>query len=226
MMGPQHALTGAVAWSILVSVDHPPGPVLVAGYAITAGAALWPDVDHPDSTVSQSLGPLTWLMCRVVQALSGGHRRGTHSLAGCAIMGGVTAGAVQARPAVWATVVLAVMLSVMLASLVHVIPIRWMRRGWVDELVAVAVAVTIAWWPGLNLEALAPAVLIGTLTHALGDAITRQGIPFLWPISKKNVRLAYLRAGGPTEKYLIRPLAVLAIPAIPLWEPVRALLAG
>lgn len=226
MMGPQHALTGAVAWSIVVAVDHPATPVLVAGYAVTAGAALWPDVDHPDSTVTRSLGPLTWLMSKLVHAVSGGHRRGTHSLAGCAIMGGVTAGAVQARPAVWATVVLAVILSVMLAALVHVIPLRSFRRGWTDELVAVAIAVGIAMWPGLDLEALAPAVLIGTLTHALGDAITRQGIPFMWPISRKNYRLAYLRAGGPTEKWLIRPLAVLAIPAIPLWGPLSALLAG
>jgi membrane-bound metal-dependent hydrolase YbcI (DUF457 family) len=112
----------------------------------------------------------------------------------------------------------------MLAALVHVIPLRSFKKGWVDEFLAILAAAGIAFWPGLDLTELAPAVLIGTLTHALGDAITRQGIPFFWPLSKESFRLAHLKAGGPTELYLIRPLAMLAIPAIPLWEPVRVAL--
>jgi len=221
MMGPQHALTGAVAWSVLITIHPPTVPVLVAGYAVTAGAALWPDVDHPSATVTRSLGPLTWILCRVVTAVSGGHRRGTHSLLGCATLGILTAAAVQARPAIWASVVLWFMLAVMLAALAHVVPLRSFKKGWVDEFLAALAAAGIAFWPGLDLEALAPAVLIGTLTHALGDAITRQGIPFFWPLSKESFRIAWLKAGGPTERYLIRWAAVLAIPAIPLWEPVR-----
>lgn len=222
MMGTQHALSGAAAWSVLVAVHPPATPVLVAGYAVCAGAALWPDVDHPSSSATQSLGPLTWLMCRVIQAVSGGHRRGTHSLAGCAAVGIVCALAVQARPAVWASAVLTVLLAVMLSALVHLVPIRSWRAGWTDEFVAVLAAVGIAWWPGLDLGALAPAVFLGTLVHALGDAITVQGIPFWWPVSRRNFRLAHLRAGGPTERWLIRPALVLAIPVVPLWDPIWA----
>ncbi|MFI7042624.1 metal-dependent hydrolase [Microbispora rosea] len=222
MMGTQHALSGALAWSCVVAIHPPATPVLVAGYAVTAAAAIWPDLDHPGSTVTRSLGPLTWLMCQVVQAVSGGHRRGTHSLAGCATLGAVCAIAVQARPAIWASVVLTVLLAVMLASLAHLVPLRSWRKGWLDEFVAVGVAVGIAWWPGLDLGALAPAVFLGTLVHALGDAITVQGIPFFWPLSRQNFRLARLRAGGPTERWFIRPALVLAIPVVPLWDPIWA----
>lgn len=226
MMGPQHALTGAAAWSCLIAVHPPAVPVLVAGYAVTAGAALWPDLDHPDATAARSLGPLSWAVAKVVQALSGGHRRGTHSLVGCAAVGVLCATAVHARPAIWASVALTVVLAVMLASLAHVVPIRSWRRSSADELLALLAAVGISWWPGLDLDALAPAVLIGTLAHLAGDIITRQGIPLFWPFSRECIRVARLKAGGPTERYLIRWVLVAAIPVVPLWEPVSLALAA
>jgi membrane-bound metal-dependent hydrolase YbcI (DUF457 family) len=217
-------LTGAVAWSALQAVHPQPIPVLVAGYAVTAGAALLPDLDHPGSTATRSLGPLTWVLCRVVQAISGGHRRATHSLIGCATLAIAVQMAVQSRPnvvGVWAT---AVLLAVILASVVHLIPLPAFRRGFLDEILAAVAASVIAWWPGLDLTALGPAVFVGTMVHALGDAITRQGIPFWWPLSSRNVRLARFKAGGWTERWILRPTFVLAIPAFLFWEPLASFL--
>lgn len=219
MMGVSHALTGALAWSALQVVNPQPTPVLVAGLAVTAGAALLPDLDHHGSTATRCLGPLTKILGRVIQAVSGGHRRGTHSLLGCTVLALAVQMAVQARPGVVGAVATMVLLAVILASVVRLVPLAAFRRGWWDEAVAVLAAGVLAWWPGLDLTALGPAVLVGTLVHALGDAITRQGIPFWWPISKKNYRLARLKAGGWTETWILRPAFVLAIPAVLFWEP-------
>ncbi|HEX7461737.1 MAG TPA: metal-dependent hydrolase, partial [Dermatophilaceae bacterium] len=51
-----------------------------------AAAALLPDLDIESSTVSNSLGPVTRLISRVVALVSGGHREGTHSLAALAFV--------------------------------------------------------------------------------------------------------------------------------------------
>lgn len=224
MMGISHALTGLVAWSALQAVYPQPTPVLVAGYVVTAGAALMSDLDHPGATATRSLGPLTMMLGQVVQAVSGGHRRGTHSLLGCTVLALAVEMAVQARPHWIGIGTTAVLLAVILASVVHLIPLRMFRRGWLDEILAGFAAGVIAWWPGLDLTALGPAVLVGTLVHALGDAITVQGIPFWWPISRKNVRLAKLKAGGWTEVWVLRPAFVLALPLIWFWEPLTGLL--
>lgn len=224
MMGVSHALSGMVAWSILQAVHPEPLPVQVAGYAVTAGAALWPDLDHPGATATRSLGPLTMMLGQVVQFLSGGHRRGTHSLLGCTVLALAVQIAVQARPHPVGNWTTAVLLAVILASVVHVVPLPAFRRGWVDEIVAASAAGVIAWWPGLDLSALGPAVLVGTLVHVLGDAITRQGVPLWWPVSKRNVKLAKLKAGGWTEVWVLRPAFVLALPVVWFWEPLVGLL--
>jgi membrane-bound metal-dependent hydrolase YbcI (DUF457 family) len=223
MMGVSHALTGALAWSALQVVNPQPTPVLVAGLAVTAGAALLPDLDHPGSTATRCLGPLTRVLGRVVQVLSGGHRRGTHSLLGCTVLALAVQMAVQARPGVVGALATTVLLALILASVVRLVPLEAFRRGWWDEVVAVLAAGALAWWPGLDLSALGPAVFVGTLVHALGDAITRQGIPFWWPISNKNVRLAKLKAGGWTETWILRPAFFVAIPVVLFWEPIHGL---
>jgi membrane-bound metal-dependent hydrolase YbcI (DUF457 family) len=220
MNGVSHALTGALAWSGLQVVNPQPIPVLVAGLTVTAGAALLPDLDHGGSTVTRCLGPLTRILYRVVQALSGGHRRGTHSLLGCTVLALAVQMAVQARPGVVGSLATMALLAVILASVVRLVPLRAFRRGWWDEGVAVLAAGALAWWPSLDLTMLGPAVFVGTVVHALGDAITRQGIPFWWPISSRNVRLAKLKAGGWTERWVLRPAFVVALPVVLFWEPI------
>ncbi|WP_262925695.1 metal-dependent hydrolase [Kocuria atrinae] len=55
---------------------------VVTGALICAGAALLPDIDHPSGTVARSLPPFSGWLARIVSRLSGGHRRGTHSVIG------------------------------------------------------------------------------------------------------------------------------------------------
>src|ERR1022692_2944317 len=92
MLGRDHALTGAFVFAALGPTLHVTGAHLAAGVALTAGAGVLPDIDHPDSTISRSFGFLTEAFAWLVDRLSGGHRRGTHSLFGIAVF---TAGAVS-----------------------------------------------------------------------------------------------------------------------------------
>ena len=111
VMGPTHAMSGAAAGLILPSIL--PGmtatPAVSLSFAgVCAGAALLPDIDSPGSTVSRSLGALTWGLSKVVNKVSwafysatsgpkdnhrdGGHRTLTHTGAFAVVVSiGVTA---------------------------------------------------------------------------------------------------------------------------------------
>lgn len=109
MMGPAHSLSGAAAWlgvgAAAAAAGHPmPWPVLVCGALICAGAALAPDLDHKSATISRAFGPLSRMLCEVVDALShavykatkmrgdsnrnGGHRTLTHTWVWAVLVGG------------------------------------------------------------------------------------------------------------------------------------------
>lgn len=80
MMGRTHFTTGLTAGAAVtaaaLAVGVPREVALLAG-PVTAYAALLPDLDHPRSTVTYSLGPVTvalsWLLCLFVD-----HRGATH----------------------------------------------------------------------------------------------------------------------------------------------------
>src|SRR3954447_24309977 len=90
MMGHTHALTGAVAWLAAVpllsdaavlheyAVTLSPGQI-AAGTIVCAGAGMLPDVDHHSGTIANTFGIVTKLLCRGVEAVTGGHRHATHS---------------------------------------------------------------------------------------------------------------------------------------------------
>ncbi|SDZ29292.1 LexA-binding, inner membrane-associated putative hydrolase [Asanoa ishikariensis] len=133
MMGKSHALSGAVGWlggcAGLVAAGHPVAPLsIVAGAAVASGFALLPDIDHPSSTVSRTLGPITRLISQGVSAGAaafgkatcdhcerrpgqGGHRLVTHTVPFAILVflltalagryGGVTASIVIVGFAVW-----------------------------------------------------------------------------------------------------------------------------
>ncbi|HEX7463066.1 MAG TPA: metal-dependent hydrolase, partial [Dermatophilaceae bacterium] len=77
-----HALTGAPAF---LAFGAKAGLVSTAvGAAVCAGAALLPDIDHPQSTMGTILGPVSETVARGVAVVSGGHRGATHSAVGVA----------------------------------------------------------------------------------------------------------------------------------------------
>lgn len=91
MMGVTHATQGALAFAVAVPLLAPIGVHLDAGQVIlgtllTAGAAVLPDIDHPGSGISRTFGPITRPFAWWIEKVSGGHRNGTHSFLGVAIV--------------------------------------------------------------------------------------------------------------------------------------------
>ncbi|NKX50691.1 metal-dependent hydrolase, partial [Arthrobacter deserti] len=109
MMGAHHAIPGAAAWVALTTqyrieldwISVPAGfgeqavtvgaglldvgPLgVLTGALVSAGAALVPDADHHNATIAHSLPPVSRVVCAGIGSVAGGHRRGTHSVAGIA----------------------------------------------------------------------------------------------------------------------------------------------
>lgn len=109
MMGKGHAVSGATVWltgwgwASLAGLAHPHLDVLTVGTLVCAGAALAPDIDHPESRIANSAGLATRLMATVI-GLAGrgihkatkldadrpdedGHRTITHTIVGALFAG-------------------------------------------------------------------------------------------------------------------------------------------
>lgn len=191
MMGTNHALSGAAVWltlttplagNPLVTVDT---PTLVAGTLLTAGAALLPDIDHPNSTLAHAGGAATQAVARAAQTMSGGHRHGMHSLLA------VAGFAVLAWAATQFTVTVAgqenlpvggMALTVFL--IVGALKALKIRR-WTGAPVwglALTVAAGIGVFAPQLAELLPTIVAVGVITHIVGDMLTEGGVPLLWPV--------------------------------------------
>lgn len=209
MMGHSHAITGATAW--LAVAGPAAGPLhlngwgLAAGALVSAGAALLSDLDHAGATVSRSLPPITNVLSAVVSVISGGHRKGTHSVVGVALFT-VLAWAsaawtmdfqgdtIHPGPAI---------ASVMVASL----GLKAMRLGF-NPLVSWALslgsgaAVFFTLAPG-NPGWFPVAIGLGVIVHILGDMITTEGVPLLYPFSKFQFRFPILGDTGSLREHLL-----------------------
>jgi membrane-bound metal-dependent hydrolase YbcI (DUF457 family) len=234
VLGRTHALSGAAGWlgccTALAAAGHPPaGSIAVVGALVSAGFALAPDIDHPQSTIARTLGPITRLAARAVARLAGGlraascdhcgrlpsrggHRAATHTVVFAAAAGwaataaAVLFGAPAGLVAVW--------LATGLAARAMLSPRQRGTLGAVTlaTLITAAVAVMTGpswWWIGLP-------VAWGTLAHSLGDAATRSGAPLAWPLRIRGCRWQPLgtprwlrfRTGGPAEQGIWAALAV------------------
>ena len=86
MLGHDHALSGALAFVAVAPLLPVSGTQLAVAATLTAGAGILPDLDEPGSTIARTFGFLTGAFAWIVHRLSGGHRKGTHSLLGVALM--------------------------------------------------------------------------------------------------------------------------------------------
>ena len=86
MLGHDHALSGALAFAVVAPLLPVSGIQLAVAVALTAGAGVLPDLDEPGSTIARTFGFLTGAFAWIVHRLSGGHRKGTHSLLGVGLM--------------------------------------------------------------------------------------------------------------------------------------------
>lgn len=230
MMRAGHAITGlcaGLAAAPALGVTSP--AAVVFGGVVTSGAALLPDLDHPGATATRRLGWLTRGLSKGLRAGSahlyeatkgprdencnGTHRHMTHSVLFAALLGTLV-GFGSHWAAVWhpAAGLAAVLLPVLFCLLLA----QAQFGHWV------AVAVVAAAVPMLTSQAGPMATMndlagpigvligIGCVVHCLGDAITKAGCPFLFPIpiagetwyEIRPPAFLRFRAGGPVEKVL------------------------
>lgn len=186
----------------------------VAVFLLVVGAAVLPDIDHPEATIAHTFGPITHLAAELVHATSaglyhatrsrrdqdrdGGHRGITHTLLFTLVAGAGTDGLVQAF-GLWAV---APLLFALTTVGIQALAGRRIDAGTALVFAASAASLTagatflmrdvprgeIALWFGM-------AVAVGCLTHLAGDCLTVQGCPLFFPVPIRGQR--WRMVGGP-----------------------------
>lgn len=220
-MGRTHATAGAAtgaAWAEYIAHLSLPATIVLAG--LTAGAAVLPDVDHPNSTMAHSFGFLTKLIATVIGKVSGGHRKLTHSLLGIGLFWAAAAAGVHYRHDMAGRVGLCVLLTLILASGLCIVP---KLHSHITDAAAVLLAIWMAvTGTGLGLVALATG--IGCAAHIAVDMLTDKGCPLLLPVSPRRFRwwgepMAFTTQTHPETAALVvftATLAYLGVHAITL----------
>ncbi|UPO76635.1 metal-dependent hydrolase [Arthrobacter sp. Helios] len=220
MMGGHHAASGAAAWVAVASTApyalgwYPVTPLgVVSGALLTAGAALLPDLDHHSGTIANSLPPLTRILARITERISGGHRRGTHSLLGLAVfvaLAGALGEMTTEIPGLGTVEIGAGLLSVLLMGFaLKALKIAGgAARSW---LLAILLSLFIALYAPENNGWLPIAVGLGVGVHIIGDLLTHQGVMVLWPLRIKRPRKI---ASMPLLSKLWKASGSLSIPII------------
>lgn len=205
-MGPTHAASGAVAGlGIAVLLPESYGGATSFGAAciyggVAAGAALLPDFDHHNSTVTNSGGTVTAVVHRGVDAASvairnatsttrdarskDGHRGVTHTLIFAAAFSRLTWQLSQFQWGAAAVIFLTLWWSVLgLAG-------RWADHNPIRSVaIPAGIAASAFWMPGLTAPTgLGVAVLVGLVMHCIGDALTSSGAPWFAPLIPFNGR--------------------------------------
>lgn len=211
VMGPTHAVSGAVAWLagaglVTSQLGYRQSPAELAVYtAVCAGAALLPDLDcsgavlknKGGATVARTFGVVSLFAAECVEKLSlgiykltrtkrdgkrtNGHRTFTHTWIFAAL---VTLGITQLVSSFPKPAVISI-LFVMLGLAMRGLMAEWAaERGWITiTLMSLTGAIVAAQvLPPGNYPLLGIAMGVGCVVHTFGDMITRAGCPVLWPI--------------------------------------------
>jgi membrane-bound metal-dependent hydrolase YbcI (DUF457 family) len=195
MMGTSHAISGAAAWVAVTATAvpalglYPLSPsAVVLGSVVAAGAALLPDADHHNATIAHSVPVAGRVAAGAVGKLTGGHRHGMHSL--LAVVG-VIAGTIGLSYVLWTpdgwdrplqvgsavAVAACTTFAVKVLKLVKSWPLAWV--------VGLLMAGAVLLWAPTEFAWLPVCIGVGFLVHLLGDALTIEGVPFLWPLNPK-----------------------------------------
>lgn len=240
MLGRDHALSGAAAFTAAAPLLHVTGIIpLAAGAVLTAGAALLPDLDQTGSSAARSLGFATRAFAWLIRRLAGGHRHGTHSLLGLAAFTAVVTviarwsrvhalagGASSFTPGGywfrdwlvpvlgWQTLPVYLVTVLLVASALRALRIGG-HRG---DLIAFGIAAALTWFQPVTVLWTLPAVTaLGCAIHMAGDALTDEGIPVLWPFSHREFHLlpSWLRftTGQFAEHWIVSPLLIAGLAA-------------
>ncbi len=169
-----------------------------------------PDIDEPGSTIARSYGFLTEAFAFIVHGLSGGHRKGTHSLTGLAVFTVGAWAAVHYDDTTAGKIVLGVFLSLLLSA-----AFRALRIGghFGDALGIAAAGTTIYWHVGLSLVWVC--IALGAGAHIAGDMLTHGGCPIAYPLSRREVHLLpedmRFTTGKIAEHWIVSPLLMAAL---------------
>lgn len=225
MMGWNHAMSGVLAGvGVAAALPAAPVPIRVLAVAVTGGAAMLPDLDHPSATAARSLGLVTKLLARGISALSiaiyygtyegrdhrerrSGHRLVTHTVPGCLAFACLVLAASLVSP-IAAGVAVALIVGLLGLGLAA------FGAGYAC-LAGVATVWSLNTYPGWW-WVLPVATFVGCLVHCLGDALTNSGVPLCWPLRFAGGRWQPVRppvtfsAGDAIETHIVTPLLSLA----------------
>jgi membrane-bound metal-dependent hydrolase YbcI (DUF457 family) len=199
----------------LVLHEHPASLLLLTG--LTAAYALAPDMDSCGGTEARSFGFVTWCLAWFVRKVSGGHRHGTHSLAGIGAFTAVAWLACLFRHTWPGRIALFVILAAGFASAADAL-VR--RSAHAENALALAGAAAMC-WTGYGLALVPLAAALGASTHVVGDCATRCGCPLAWPFSMREFHLLprpmRFTTGRAAEHVIVTPLLLAALGVL-LWH--------
>lgn len=221
MLGFSHATSGALGWFLAAPavanlLGNPlTAPELAVGAVACAGAALIPDLDHPQATIAWTFGPISKAAARLTALLAGGHRQGTHSLlfsigfgAFCYLVGTSTKWLDSNTPAM----ILMFCLAAFAFRGMNIVPPRTSGtlKGIVVLLEAAALTYLMTffmpsswWWLGM-------AGAMGAIIHLIGDSLTPEGVPWFYPARWRLAIPIISHTGNIFERAIVGPLFVIA----------------
>lgn len=209
MLGRTHALSGGLAWAAVCTTApmlgaRPSWATAILGLLSTAGAALLPDLDHPNATIAHTFGAVSKAAAEVVERLSGGHRHATHSLAFATVVP-LALWLLLLAGGDWVALPLLFVLASFALRALHLN----VALGGFGALVVSSLAYFLL---GRDVGWLALSVGAGILAHLVGDCLTREGCPLLWPRRRHFMLAAIARTGNRVERWLFAPgLAIGAV---------------
>lgn len=215
MMGVSHAISSMA----VASLSLPLAPVTgwqgqLTWVAAWGGYALLPDLDQGGitrkgvhgSSAARTWGPFTAGLAQLVGWIAQGHRRGTHSLLGVAVLGMLAY--LAALHPVSTFLLLALSVGLALRGAAWIIPGQ-REKAWPVNLVA---SVAAAWWittNGVALDWLPVAVMGGCLVHIAGDMLTPEGCPLFWPFWGRNFGVGLFTTGTWRETWVVAGFGAL-----------------
>lgn len=215
MLGPSHATSGAAVFlgaaSVLPGYGELEVPGLFAGTVCAMGAALVPDLDTETSSAAKALPPVSKIGHKALSIVGGAHRKGTHSLLFIALLCLLGYCGHSFLPSIdvfgwnfaWFPALLVGFMGAFAASAYHL----WTKFG--------------AWWAFLvglvaggflvsDAYILVFVVPLGIATHIVGDTLTTRGVPWFWPIIRKNLRLPILGDTGSSREKILHSILIAA----------------
>lgn len=218
MLGRNHAVYAAAGWTAAwphlgwTGADLSDPALLAVTAGIAAGAGVVPDLDHPDSRATRHFGLLSRVVAKGLESASGGHRWGTHSLLFAVLLAAATYSSrwLPYSIGLWAAVLCCSFCCSVGAALIG--PSLGFRMPWP---VSAAALICPGWYVWAHYDRVAPVLWLiaagGVVVHVVCDAVTKGGVPVLWPFTRARFKLGLFRVGGAGERVAgIAGIAALA----------------